>query len=116
MFFLLFRDLFRDEDFSMYNISEEDFGYVANGIDAKMYVIKINNDDVDREISKAIKYQGYTKAIAVIKFKDFVDDEKVGAIIDKIKDNLECGASLKYIAKVDKEIEDEIKVILIASK
>lgn len=116
MFFLL-RDFFRDEDFSKYNITEEEFGMVANGIDSKMFIVRIK-EDIESEIDKAFidYYANYNKCIAIIKSKEQLSSEENDLIVDEITDRLESGAFIKCVSKIDENIDVKLKIIMIVSK
>ena len=117
MFFLL-RNIFSDDDLNCTNpITEEDFGYVINGMDADVIKIKIHSD-IKKEINDALKkdYSLYTKAIIHIKSKNELTDIEKELVINTIKDKMNVSLNLKCAYKISDVIDYKMKVIIIASK
>ena len=117
MFFLL-RNIFSDDDLNCSNpITEEEFGYVINGIDSDIIKIKINSD-IEKELNDAIKkdYSLYTKAIIHIKSKTELSDEEKELVINTIKDKMNVNLNLNIAYKISDIIDYKMKAIIIASK
>ena len=115
MFFML-RDFFNDSDFP--TITENNYGYVLDGIDSKIIKIKINDEKIEESIKEALNnnYLDFTKAIIKIKSKNELSLEKINLIIDTIKSKTSLTDNPIYKIKEDGDYINELKLIILLTK
>ena len=113
----IFRDIFRDDDNEIMPITEEDFGYVMDGLDAKLFKINIEND-IEKELNDALvkDFFGYKKAIIKIKSNNSLTLFDQSTIISTIRNINGCELEVIYGCSLTDKTNPKIKIIILASK
>lgn len=115
MFFML-RDFFNDEEFP--TITENEYGYVVDGVESKIIKIKINDESIEKSIKNALgnDYLEYTKAIVKIKSQKELNVDEIDLIINTIKGVTNTDNNLIYKVKIDSDYINKIKLIILLAK